>query len=69
MDVIDDTEELYYIDNGTPMETSEKNPSVSMFDEARVNLSEDKGQGAGLKAGDPIELCELEIEKPEENPS
>jgi hypothetical protein len=67
MDVIDETEELYYIDDGTPMETSKKNPSASMPEEARVNLLQDGGQGSGSKESDPIELGSFEIENPEEN--
>jgi hypothetical protein len=39
MDVIDNIEELYYIDDGTPMKTLEKCLVVLVPDEARVNLS------------------------------
>jgi hypothetical protein len=38
MDVIDEDEELCYIDDGTPMEVSEKNPSTLKPDEARISL-------------------------------
>jgi hypothetical protein len=67
MDVIDETEGLYYIDDGTPMETSEKNPSASVPEEARINLLPDGGQGSGSKASDPIELGSSEIERRKEN--
>jgi hypothetical protein len=49
MDVINKTEEMYYIDNGNPMETLEKNPSTQVLDEAKINPLGDEGQGSGLK--------------------
>jgi hypothetical protein len=67
MDVINDTKELYYIDDGTPMDTHGKNPSVSVHDEAGTNLPKEKGQGVDSKASDPIELGSTDIEKLEEN--
>lgn len=69
MDVIDETEELFYIDDGTPMEITDNNPLVSMLEGAIFNPSPNDGQGAGSKESDPIKLGETEIEKPEENPS
>jgi hypothetical protein len=69
MDVIDETEELCYIDDGTPMEISKKNPSASVPVEARINPMPDEGKGSGLKASDPIDLGSSEVEKPMENKS
>jgi hypothetical protein len=47
MDVIDEDEELCYIDDCTPMEISEKNPSALKPVEARINSVPDVGQGSG----------------------
>jgi hypothetical protein len=67
MDVIDDTKELYYIDDGTPMDTYGKNPSVLVHDEVVTNLPKEKGEGVSSKASDPIELGSTDVEKLEEN--
>jgi hypothetical protein len=54
MDVIDEDEELNYIDDGTPMETiGKENPALKTI-EARVNPATEKGQSSGLQPHDPI---------------
>lgn len=67
MDVIDDNEKLYYINDDAPMETQGKNLLVSMHDEVGTILPKEKGQGVGSKARDPIELGSSVVENPEEN--
>jgi hypothetical protein len=68
MDVIDEDEELNYIDDGTPMETLEEYP-VSKSDEAKVDPVIDEGQSSGLKPNDPIDLNSSETERPTANQS
>jgi hypothetical protein len=69
MDVIDEDEELCYIDDGTPMEVSEKNPSTLKPDEARIYPVSGEGQRSGLKSSDAINLGSSEAERPMENQS
>jgi hypothetical protein len=69
MDVIDEDEELCYIDDGTPMEISERSPSTLKPVEDRINPMRDVGQGLGQKSSDHIELGSSEIEKHMENQS
>jgi hypothetical protein len=69
MDVIDEDEELNYIDNGTPMETSEKEHPVLKSDKAKVDPAIGEGQSSGLKPNDPLDLDSSDVEKPTENQS
>jgi hypothetical protein len=69
MDVIDEDEELNYIGDGTPMETSEKERLVPKTDEANVDPATDEGQNSGLKPQDPIDLDSSEAERPIANQS
>jgi hypothetical protein len=67
MDVVDETEELCYIDDDTSMETSRMNPSTSVLDENKTKPTPDEGQGSGLKTHDPINLGSTDIEQPRTN--
>jgi hypothetical protein len=69
MDVIDEDEELCYIDDGNPIEVSRKNPSASKLDEAGINPMLGEGQSSGLKSNDLIDFDSSEAEKPSENQS
>jgi hypothetical protein len=64
LNVIDEDEELCYIDDGTPMEILEKNPSSLEPVETQINLVPDVGQGLGQILNDPIDLGLSEVEKP-----
>jgi hypothetical protein len=67
MDVIDEDEELNYIDDGTPMETSEKKHLVSKTNEAKVDPVIDEGQSSVLKPNEPINLDSSGAERPTTN--
>jgi hypothetical protein len=69
MYVINKDEQLNYIDDGTPMETLEKEHSVSKTDAAKVDPMIDEGQSLGLKPHDPIDLDSSEAERPTTNQS
>jgi hypothetical protein len=61
MDVINEDEELNYIDDGTPVETSE---NALKTIEAKANPATDEGQKSGLEPHDPIDLDSSEAERP-----
>jgi hypothetical protein len=64
MDVIEEDEELNYIDDGTPMKTSEKGcPSLKTV-EAKANPATNESQNSGLEPHDPIDLDSSEAERP-----
>jgi hypothetical protein len=69
MYVINKDEQLNYIDDGTPMETLEKEHSVSKTDAGKVDPMIDEGQSLGLKPHDPIDLDSSEAERPTTNQS
>jgi hypothetical protein len=64
MDVIDKDEELNYIDDGTPMETTGKESPALKTIEAKADPATDKGQSSGLEPHDPIDLDSTEVERP-----
>jgi hypothetical protein len=69
MDVIDEDEELSYLDDGAPATTSqEKNLALKMTKIASEHAA-DKGEGSDLKAHEPIVLVSPEAEKVEANQS
>jgi hypothetical protein len=70
VDVIDEAEELCYIDDNIPVEK----PTICLPDSVLegnktkdkevIEEAPEKGQGSGLKADDPIELESINIEHP-----
>jgi hypothetical protein len=70
VDVIDETEELCYIDNDAAVER----PTIRLpaavlrknktMDKSMIEETPERGQGSGLKADDPIELGPINIEQP-----
>jgi hypothetical protein len=64
MDVVDEDEELNYIDDGTPMETSGKESPALKTVEAKDDPAMDKGQSPVLEPHDPIDLDSTEAERP-----
>jgi hypothetical protein len=65
MDVIDEDEELIYLDDDTPATASQKKNLALQSTETIVELAVGKGENSGLRAHDPINLDSLEAEKPE----
>jgi hypothetical protein len=64
IDMIDEDEELSYIDDGTPTETSKKESSALKIFDAKTKSTMGKGESSGLKLHDPIDLDPSEAEKP-----
>jgi hypothetical protein len=69
MDVIDEDEELSYLDDGAPATTSQEKDLALKMTEIASEPAVDKGEGSGLKAHDPIVLGSPEAEKVEPNQS
>jgi hypothetical protein len=69
MDVIDEDEELSYLDDGAPATASqEKNLALKTI-EIAFEPAADRGGNSGLQAHYPIDLSSPEAEKVEENQS
>jgi hypothetical protein len=64
IDMIDEDEELSYIDDGTPTETTKKESSALKIFDAKTKSTMGKGESSGLKLHDPIDLDPSEAEKP-----
>jgi hypothetical protein len=63
VDVIDEIEELCYIDDDTPVEVAEKESfALKVFDD-QIESAMGPGESSGLKPHDPIDLDTSEVEK------
>jgi hypothetical protein len=64
VDVIDETKELCYIDDDTPVETVKKESSALKIFDAKTESAMGQGESSGLKPHDSINLDSPEAEKP-----
>jgi hypothetical protein len=64
MDAIDEDEELYYIDDGIPTETSKEESSALKTIESKTDSATGKGENSDLKPHDPIDLDSSEAKRP-----
>jgi hypothetical protein len=64
MDVIDEDEELCYLDDDAPATASKDKSLALKTTEAIVELATGKGESSGLEARDPIVLDSSEAEGP-----
>jgi hypothetical protein len=69
VDVIDETEELCYIDDDAPSETKEQEGSALKTREGRKESAVGPIESSGLKPQDPIDLDPSETERPMGNES
>jgi hypothetical protein len=66
MDVINEDEELNYIDDGTPMETSENECPALKTIEAKANPATDEGQNSGLEPHVQLIWIHLRLRDPQQ---
>jgi hypothetical protein len=64
MDVIDETEELCYIDDDTRAETAKKESSALKVFGDQIESVMGLGESSGLKPHNPIDLDSSDVEKP-----
>jgi hypothetical protein len=64
IDVIDEDEELNYIDDGIPTETLKKESSTLKIINAKTDSAMGKDEGSGLEPYDPIDLDSSKAERP-----
>jgi hypothetical protein len=65
MDVIDEDEELSYLDDDTPTAASQDEKLALQSTETVVEPTAGKGESLGLKVHDPIDFNSSDAEKPE----